>query len=157
MSPNYCLPCPPGGDFCLVRTSLIRETPVKDWPSTASSRDTYELAKRLIPEDADKEYCYALYLDGKHHVMAATCVSVGTMTASLVHPREVFRPAIALGAVAVILVHNHPSGDQTPSPEDVEITQRMAQVGHFVGIRLLDHVVIGEDGFASLLERGVIH
>ncbi len=82
---------------------------------------------------------------------------MGTLTASLVHPREVFGPAMREGAAAIILVHNHPSGDPTPSPEDVEITMRLSEVGRLVGIRLLDHVILGDGCFTSCFERGLIH
>ena len=81
-------------------------------------------------------------------------ISEGSLTAALVHPREVFAPAIRDGAAALILVHNHPSGDPTPSVEDAAITQRLRQVGDLVGIRVLDHVVIGRGRFASMAEEG---
>jgi DNA repair protein RadC len=82
--------------------------------------------------------------------------SQGTLTASLVHPREVFRPALREAAAAVILVHNHPSGDPTPSQEDREITERLARAGDLLGIPVLDHVVVAERGFASLREEGAL-
>lgn len=83
-------------------------------------------------------------------------VSQGTLTASLVHPREVFRPALREAAAAVVLVHNHPSGDPTPSREDREITTRLAAAGELLGIPVLDHVVVAERGYASLREAGAL-
>ena len=83
-------------------------------------------------------------------------ISQGTLTASLVHPREVFRPALRDAAAAVVLVHNHPSGDPTPSREDREITQRLAEAGELLGIPVLDHVVVAERGYASLREDGAL-
>ncbi|MCA9573523.1 MAG: JAB domain-containing protein, partial [Myxococcales bacterium] len=80
-------------------------------------------------------------------------VSVGTLTTSLVHPREVFGPALSDAAAALIVVHNHPSGDPSPSQEDVEITKRLIEVGRLLGVPLLDHVVVGEGRFVSLRER----
>jgi DNA repair protein RadC len=81
-------------------------------------------------------------------------ISQGTLTASLVHPREVFRPALRDAAAALVLVHNHPSGDPTPSAEDREVTARLASAGEILGVRVLDHIVVAERGFCSLREQG---
>jgi len=83
-------------------------------------------------------------------------ISEGSLTASLVHPREVFNPVIRESAAAVLFVHNHPSGDPTPSQEDMEITRRLKEVGEVMGIRVLDHVVIGHDRYFSFSERGIL-
>jgi DNA repair protein RadC len=98
----------------------------------------------------------ALLLDGRHRVLRVEVVSQGTLTASLVHPREVFRPALRESAAALILVHNHPSGDPTPSREDREVTVRLAQAGEILGVRVLDHVVVAEHGYVSLREEGAL-
>jgi DNA repair protein RadC len=87
-------------------------------------------------------------------VLRSEPVSRGTLTASLVHPREVFRPAIREAAAALLLVHNHPSGDPAPSREDREITARLVQAGDLLGIPVLDHVVVAEGGYRSLREEG---
>jgi DNA repair protein RadC len=102
----------------------------------------------------DREVFYVLLLDGKNRVRSEVRVSEGPLTAALVHPREVFAPAIRDGAAALILVHNHPSGDPTPSAEDAAITTRLRQVGDLVGIRVLDHVVVGRGRWASMAEEG---
>jgi DNA repair protein RadC len=103
----------------------------------------------------DREQFVVVLLDGKNKVLGFNVVSTGSLTAALVHPREVFKPAIAGSAAALILVHNHPSGDAAPSAEDEAITARLRQVGELVGIRVLDHVVIGDDGhFVSMAETG---
>lgn len=103
----------------------------------------------------DREQFVVVLLDGKNQVLGFNVVSTGSLTAALVHPREVFKPAIAGSAAALILVHNHPSGDAAPSAEDEAITTRLRQVGELVGIRVLDHVVIGDDGhFVSMAETG---
>jgi DNA repair protein RadC len=101
----------------------------------------------------DREVFYVLLLDGKNRVRAEVRVSEGSLTAALVHPREVFAPAIRDGAAALILVHNHPSGDPTPSAEDAAITERLRRAGDLLGIRVLDHVVIGRTGYTSMAER----
>ncbi|MCE9636974.1 MAG: DNA repair protein RadC [Planctomycetes bacterium] len=95
-------------------------------------------------------------VDGKHRVLREELVSQGTLTSSPVHPREVFAPAIRHGAAGVVLVHNHPSGDPSPSADDLEITRRLVSVGELVGIRVLDHVIVGDGAFASLADRGLM-
>jgi DNA repair protein RadC len=108
--------------------------------------------RRRIHDDA-REHFVALYLDGRHRAIADAIVSIGTATASLVHPREVFQPAIAVGACALLIGHNHPSGDPTPSAEDLEVTRRLAEAGRLLGVALLDHVVWSRCGtFHSLRE-----
>ena len=97
-----------------------------------------------------------ILLDGKHRVLREELVSQGTLTTSPVHPREVFGVAIRHHAAAVVLVHNHPSGDPTPSADDLEITRRLADVGDLVGIRIVDHVIVGDGCFASLADRGML-
>jgi DNA repair protein RadC len=108
--------------------------------------------RRRIHDDA-REHFIALYLDGRHRAIAHAIVSIGTATASLVHPREVFQPAIAVGACALLIGHNHPSGDPTPSAEDLEVTRRLAEAGRLLGVDLLDHVVWERGGaFHSIRE-----
>lgn len=104
--------------------------------------------------DALHERFVVVLLDGRHRVLRDVLVSQGTLTASLVHPREVFRPALREAAAAVILVHNHPSGDPTPSAEDRRVTRRLARAGALLGIEVLDHVVVAERGYVSLREAG---
>jgi len=106
--------------------------------------------------DLKKERFLSVMLDGKNRVIREDLVSEGILTASLVHPREVFVPAIRESAAGLVLIHNHPSGDPEPSPEDLEVTRRLAAVGELIGIRILDHVVIGDGRYVSFLERGLI-
>ena len=101
---------------------------------------------------AAQERFLVVLLDGRHRVLRQELVSQGTLTASLVHPREVFRPALRESAAALVLVHNHPSGDPTPSREDREITERLMRAGEILGIPVLDHVVVAERGYCSLRE-----
>ena len=113
--------------------------------------------RRRVRDDA-REHFVAIYLDGRHRPIADSVVSIGTATASLVHPREVFQPAIAVGAVAVLIAHNHPSGDVTPSAEDLEVTRRLAEAGRILGVVLLDHIVWERGGaFYSIRETHPDH
>lgn len=103
-----------------------------------------------------KEHFAVLLLNTKNHVLAMPVISVGTLSASIVHPREVFQAAISHAAASMILVHNHPSGDPTPSPEDIAVTRRMAEAGKVMDIPVLDHIILGDDKFISLKEKGMI-
>ena len=104
--------------------------------------------------DLRRESFHVLLLDGRHRLIATREVSVGTLTASLVHPREVFRDAIRNAASALVLVHNHPSGDPSPSAEDRSVTERLRSAGLLLGIRVLDHVIVADSGYFSFREAG---
>lgn len=101
-----------------------------------------------------KEHFVCLFLNTKNHIIARETLSVGTLNASLVHPREVFRAAIKCSSASLICVHNHPSGDPMPSSEDIALTKRLMEAGELVGIEVLDHLVIGDGRFISLKEQG---
>ena len=105
--------------------------------------------------DADKEHFLLLVMNNKNRINGFKVISTGSLTASLVHPREVWRAALHLCAAAVVFVHNHPSGDPAPSPEDIDITKRLKEVGDVMGIRVLDHVVLGAERFFSFSDRGM--
>lgn len=123
--------------------------------AVSSPEDVYNLLKERM-RYYDREHFKAVFLNTKHHVIEIETVSVGNLNSSLVHPRELFKNSIKRSAAALILVHNHPSGDPTPSKEDEEITRRLVEAGNIIGIQVLDHLVIGEDSFVSLRERGII-
>jgi len=149
-------------------------------PAKASQvKAALELARRVAqysdlprpviksPEDAacllmeemrhfDREHFRALLLNTKNQVIGTDNVSVGTLNSSAVHPRELFRNAIKRSAASVILVHNHPSGDPTPSKEDLDITKRLKDVGNIIGIEVLDHIIIGDNKFTSFKSKGLI-
>ena len=104
--------------------------------------------------DKKKEYLLAFFLNARHQLIIRETISIGTLTASLAHPREIFAPAIGKAAAGIILVHNHPSGDPSPSEEDVRLTQRIRQAGHILGIDLLDHLIVAEQGCYSFKTSG---
>ncbi len=106
--------------------------------------------------DRRKEYFMALLLDGKNRILREVRISEGSLSQSIVHPREVFNPAVRESAAAVILVHNHPSGDPEPSREDMEITRRLRDGGELMGVRVLDHIIIGDGSFVSFTARGML-
>ncbi len=103
-----------------------------------------------------KEHFAVLLLNTKNHILGMPEVSVGSLSASVVHPREVFRAAIDYAAASMILLHNHPSGDPTPSREDIAVTERMVKAGKIMDIPVLDHIVLGNGRFASLKEKGLL-
>ncbi len=114
-------------------------------------------ARVLVPafDGADRERCVAALLDTKHRLRAVVTVSVGSIDHTFMSPREVLRDALLANASAVVLAHNHPSGDPTPSRDDEAITRRLMRAGELVGVEVLDHLVIGADRWISLARRGV--
>ncbi|MDQ7794010.1 MAG: DNA repair protein RadC [bacterium] len=114
-------------------------------------------AGQLLMEEMrylDREHFRVILLNTKNHVIGVEQVSVGSLASSVVHPREVFKGALARSAAAVILVHNHPSGDPAPSREDLDVTGRLVEAGRLLGVEVLDHIVIGDNAFVSLREKG---
>lgn len=130
-------------------------------PARRSSRirGPRDVFLRLGPmlRDRRQEEFWVLYLDTQNRVVSERRITVGLLNSSLVHPREVFAPAIALAAASCILAHNHPSGDPDPSPEDLDVTLQLVESGRLLGIPVRDHIVLGDGGFVSLLERGLLH
>lgn len=117
-----------------------------------------DVFRRLGPllRDRRQEEFWVLYLDSQNRVLSERRITVGLLNSSLVHPREVFAPAIARAAASLILAHNHPSGDPDPSPEDLDVTVQMVESGRLLGIPVRDHIVLGDSTFVSLLERGLM-
>ena len=113
-------------------------------------------AQALDIRDKKKEYLLAFFLNARHQLIAKEVISIGTLTASLAHPREIFAPAIGQAAAGVVLVHNHPSGDPSPSDEDVRLTKRIAQAGQIIGIELLDHLILASTGNYSFKSSGAL-
>ena len=123
-------------------------------PVISSPADVDRLLRGRIA-NLDRENFVAVLLNAKNEVIGAPLISVGTLSASLVHPREVFKPAIRASAASVVLVHNHPSGKVEPSPEDREATRRLKESAGILGIEVLDHVIVG-DGYYSMKEHGML-
>ena len=97
-----------------------------------------------------------LHLDGKNRIICMDIVSVGSLNQSIVHPRSVFMTACLSNAAAIILVHQHPTGDPTPSSEDIAITRRLKEAGEIMGIKILDHIIVGDGEYLSFVERGLL-
>jgi DNA repair protein RadC len=136
-----------------VRIALVQESDPPDAVVLRGSADIYALF-RDEAASWDREQFLTVILDNKHKVLAVDQVSVGSLTASIVHPREVFKAILLANAAAFICVHNHPSGDPTPSKEDLEITRRLKEGAELLGIRLLDHIIIGKGRFVSFVDDG---
>jgi len=103
-----------------------------------------------------REYLVAIYLNARKQLITTKTISIGTLTTNLIHPRELFRPAIQNNAASVIIAHNHPSGDSKPSSEDVIITKQLKNAGQLLGITLIDHIIITDDNFTSIKSEGLI-
>lgn len=134
-----------------IRLTLVRER--SDQPYTLSGPDgVVALARAFIGDDPREVLC-AIYLDNRHRPLAVHRVSIGTVDSTAVHPREVYGPALMLGAARIVVVHNHPSGDPTPSAEDRLVTERLRQAGQLLGVEMLDHVVLGSERYYSFAEE----
>jgi len=134
------------------RVSLVFVGSLRDRPCITSSRDAMNFFKQYWTDypASDQEQFVVAYLDTKHRVQCVVVITVGTLDASLVHPREVFKPAFIEGSSAVVLSHNHPSGNPDPSREDRQVTERLTEAGKLIGISVLDHIIHG-DGTGHVL------
>ena len=135
---------------------LYRRLPRKknELPLIRSAQDVAEMYTPLL-QHLTQEQCRALDLDTKNKIIADEIITIGILNASLIHPREVFSGALRHHAHALIIIHNHPSGDPSPSEEDVEITERLAETGVIMGIPLLDHVILGHTSWWSWKEQNI--
>lgn len=120
--------------------------------------DAAKLFKEYYEEnfDMDKEHFSVIMVDTKNKMIGINLVSMGTVNQTITHPREVFRPAVMASANSVFLCHNHPSGDPTPSREDINTTKRLKEAGKILGIEILDHIILGDNRHVSLLEKSLI-
>lgn len=136
-----------------VRLSLVREQAGRPY-ALRHAGDVVGLLRTFLADDPRERFA-VVYLDGRHQPIAVHDATTGTAGSCPVHPREVFGPAVALSANAIIVAHNHPSGDPTPSAEDRAVTERLRAAGELLGIELLDHVVIGDERFFSFAEEAM--
>ena len=114
----------------------------------------FEMFKFMMEET--KEVFLTLHLDGKNRIICLDLVSIGSLNQSIVHPREVFKTACLSNAAALILIHQHPTGDPVPSSEDIAITRRLKEAGEIMGIKVLDHIIVGDGQYLSFVERGLL-
>lgn len=135
----------------LAAVELGRRSLAEEGPERLRVRGPEDVYRFMAPRlrDLPHEEFHAVLLNTQHRVLRVALVSKGILDASLIHPREVFRPAILENAASIVLVHNHPSGDPTPSPEDRAVTRQLSEAGRTIGIRVLDHLVIGERHWGS--------
>ncbi|MDA8335444.1 MAG: DNA repair protein RadC [Peptococcaceae bacterium] len=140
----------------IVSVKLVREASVPYATKEITSPDDAVGIFRDFLEDEDREHMVAMFLTTKNRPTAITTVCIGTLKQCSVHPREVFKAAILSNSAAIILAHNHPSGDPVPSRVDIEVTRRLSAVGEIIGIEVLDHVVIAEGGYVSMKASGLL-
>jgi DNA repair protein RadC len=123
-------------------------------PLVRGPEQIYDLTRDI--RSLNREHFVGFYLNSRHQVLRRDIISIGSLNASIVHPREVYLPAIAVSAASLVLAHNHPSGDPTPSEEDMAITRRLQEAGRLLGIELVDHVVVARESYASFRERRLL-
>ncbi len=134
-----------------LRIELVREAPAKKYKKCKilHAGDVYDVMHKEV-DRLDREHFWVIPLTAKNQVIGINLVSIGSLNSSVIHPREVFKPAILTNAASVILVHNHPSGDFTPSQEDKNITERLRDAGNLLGIKVFDHIIIGDKGYYGM-------
>lgn len=140
----------------IVSLRLVKETSLlyKD-RAIRSPEDGYNLFKQFLGE-LDREYFVVMCLDVKNQPTAINVCHIGSLDASIVHPREIMKIAILSNSASILICHNHPYGNPVESPEDIEVTKRLAEAGSIIGIELLDHLVIGDGSYVSLKDKGYI-
>ncbi|MBS4212432.1 RadC family protein [Neobacillus rhizophilus] len=140
----------------IVSLKVVKETSFL-YPerNVKSPEGAYKLLKQFLVE-ADREYFLVVCLDTKNQPTAINVCHMGSLNASIVHPREVLKPAILSNSASIIVAHNHPSNDPTPSKEDIEVTKRLIEAGKIIGIEVLDHLIVCADKFVSLKEKGYV-
>ena len=140
----------------IVSIKLVKESSFLYQTLTISSpKDAYEMVKEQL-EGLDREQFIIACLNTKNEPTNISVVSVGTLNKAIVHPREVFKTAILSNAASIMAFHNHPSGETTPSQQDIQLTNRLYEAGELLGIKLLDHLIIGDGTFTSLKEKGYL-
>lgn len=140
----------------LAAIELGRRLAQKQVDTRFTIRSPQDAATYLMPEmsSLQQEHFVVLFLNVKNQVLHKQTIFIGSLNSSIVHPREIFREAVKRSAASIICAHNHPSGNATPSPEDIEVTKRLQEAGYIIGIELVDHVIIGDHQFISLKEKG---
>lgn len=122
-----------------------------------SPDDVYDVGTKFMRmHEEPEEYMYMLCLNNKNRIIGVFEISHGNVNSSIVSPREVFQKALLANAVNIVMLHNHPSGDPTPSKEDIDVTKRLKDVGEVLGVRVLDHIVVGDARYVSLMEKGYL-
>ncbi|HGO9425627.1 TPA: RadC family protein [Bacillus cereus] len=138
----------------IVKLKMVKESSLLYKERRVKSPEDASLLFKQFLDGADREYFIVLCLDIKNQPTAINVCHIGSLNSSIVHPREVLKPAIISNAASIIVAHNHPSNDPTPSREDLEVTKRLMEAGKVVGIDVLDHLIVCEESFISLKEKG---
>lgn len=141
----------------IVSIKMVREGSILyDVRKISSPSDAAKIGRKFL-EDSDREQLIVCCVDTKNQPLSISVVSIGSLNSSIVHPREVFKVAILSNAASILIFHNHPSGDTSPSTEDINITKRLKEAGNLIGIDLVDHIIIGSEGtYCSLKEKGLL-
>lgn len=160
-----------GGELAATKTKKTKKDQGYYWVTTRLLRESGPwyagavncpeevlniMREHLDLENADREHFIVIYLDRKGNVNAINTVSIGGLSNTIVHPREVFKTALLTSSSSIVLCHNHPSGDPTPSKEDIDITRRLCNAGEIMGVDVLDHVIVGVNRYTSLKETGLM-
>lgn len=138
------------------KVMLVKDSNISsDKKTVTTPNDVVSTFENYLTGIDREHFCIAL-LDRKNNILGINTVSIGSINSSVVHPREVFKPAIIFGASSIILCHNHPSGDPYPSKEDRDVTKRLKEAGEIIGINVLDHVILGDNRYYSFTEQNIM-
>lgn len=137
-----------------VKMEKVKSILIED-KKVSSPKDIFKIASSYL-DGVDREHSVLFTFDTKNNITSISTISIGSLSQSIVHPREVFKIAVLSNSASIILVHNHPSGDPSPSKEDISITERIKDCGEILGIKLLDHLILGDNRYVSLKEKGII-
>lgn len=138
------------------KVMLVRDKKIETDTKFINSSDDANKILQSYLNGVDREHFVVILLNRKNGIIGINTVSVGDLSSSIVHPREVFKPAIVAGAASIIVAHNHPSGDPAPSRDDINVTKRLKEAGDILGINVLDHVIIGDGCYVSLKARDLL-
>lgn len=140
----------------IVSLRMVKEPSLMEqYPKITSPSDVISMLQELIG-NSDREHFGVICMDTKNQPTYINIVSIGTLNSSLVHPREVFKAAIISNSASIIVFHNHPSGNTSPSDTDIEMTKRLMEVGSLIGIELLDHIIVSDLGYLSMKEKNML-
>ena len=142
--------------YALQLGKQVCSVPLKPGERFSNSRELYQRYRARF-FTAQKEHFFSLHLNSKNQLIREVLISIGSLSSSVVHPREVFAPAVRDSTAALIFMHNHPSGDPAPSKEDKDCTQRLSHAGQILGIRVLDHIVMGHNDYYSFADAGFLN
>jgi len=139
-----------------VKTTYSHHVKASDRPKISSSQTAYEICKLVFPETGYREYFYILMMDRSNNLLGVNQVSMGGISGTIADPKVIFQTALKSNACSLILAHNHPSGNTSPSEADIKLTKKLKSAGEFLDLPILDHIIVSDDSYKSFADEGLI-